>query len=171
MKFIKNIYLRRFTYGLLAGMIVGGALGGYFISLYLFKPDFKLSALELTNVDEKQFDLAEQKDKPIVLNFLSRGCAPCIKELPIFESAVNQYKDSVQFYFIMEEDKEGIQSFQKKYPYKLDYLLSKKSFTDYGILGVPQTYFIDKGFKVIDSQEGSFDSVSLEMKLRRLMGR
>jgi hypothetical protein len=78
MKFIKNIYLRRFTYGLMAGMLVGGALGGYFISLYLFKPDFRLSALELTNTDEKQFDLAEQKDKPIVLNFLSRGCMPLV---------------------------------------------------------------------------------------------
>jgi thiol-disulfide isomerase/thioredoxin len=171
MKFIINIYLRRFTYGLMAGMLVGGALGGYFISLYLFKPDFRLSALELTNTNEKQFDLAEQKDKPMVLNFLSRGCMPCIQELPIFESAVNRYKDSIQFYFIMEEDKEGIQSFQKKYPYKLDYLLSKKSFTDYGILGVPQTYFIDKNFKVIDSQKGSFDSPTLMKKLNEFLRR
>jgi len=115
--------------------------------------------------------LESRKGNPIVLNFLSRGCAPCIKELPILESAVNRYKDSIQFYFIMKEDKESIQSFQKKYPYKLDYLLSEKSFTDYGILGVPQTFFIDKKFKVIDSQEGSFDSVSLELKLRRMVGR
>lgn len=171
MVFSNNTYLRWFQYGVLVGIALGMIADSYTFYLYISKPDFNLNNLQLTDIDEKDFKLESRKSKPVVLNFLSRGCAPCIKELPIFEAAVNRYKDSVQFYFIMEEDKESIQSFQKKYSYKLDYLLSAKSFTDYGILGVPQTFFIDNNFKVIDSQEGSFDSVSLEMKLRRLMGR
>ena len=171
MSFSKNTYFKWFQYGVLAGIALGVIASSYTFYLYISKPEFNLLNLSITDTRGNDFKLESRKGKPIVLNFLSRGCAPCIKELPIFESAVVRYQDSIQFYFIMEEDKEGIQSFQKKYPYRFDYLLSKKSFTDYGILGVPQTYFIDKNFKVIDFQEGSFDSVSLEMKLRRLMGR
>ncbi|MFN9320619.1 MAG: TlpA family protein disulfide reductase [Chitinophagales bacterium] len=171
MAFSKNTYLKWFQYGILTGIAIGIIASSYTFYLYISKPDFNLQNLSLTDTRGNDFMLESRKGNPIVLNFLSRGCAPCIKELPILESAVTRYKDSIQFYFIMKEDKESIQSFQKKYPYKLDYLLSEKSFTDYGILGVPQTFFIDKKFKVIDSQEGSFDSVSLELKLRRMVGR
>jgi thiol-disulfide isomerase/thioredoxin len=171
MSFSKNNYLKWFQYGVLTGIALGLIASSYTFYLYISKPEFNLQNLSLTDTRGNDFKLESRKGKPIVLNFLSRGCMPCIQELPIFESAVNRYQDSIQFYFIMEEDKDGIQSFQKKYPYKLDYLLSKKSFTEYGILGVPQTYFINKNFKVIDSQKGSFDSVSLELKLQGLAER
>jgi thiol-disulfide isomerase/thioredoxin len=168
MSFSKNTYLKWFQYGVLTGIALGVIAASYTFYLYISKPEFNLQNLSLTDTRGNDFNLESRKSKPIVLNFLSRGCAPCIKELPIFESAVNQYKDSIQFYFIMEEDKEGIERFKKKYPYRLDYLLSKKSFNDYGILGIPQTYFIDKNFKVIDSQQGSFDSIGLGLKLKSL---
>lgn len=168
MTFFKNHYLRWFQYGVLVGITFGALVASYTFYFYVTKTDFSLDQLRLTDLKENEFKLVLKKGKPIVLNFLSRGCAPCINELPIFESAVNRYKDSIQFYFIMEEDTKGMQSFQKKYSYKLEYLLSQKSFKDYGILGVPQTYFIDKNYKIIDSQEGSFDSLGLEIKLNYL---
>lgn len=112
--FSKNIYLRCFQYGLIIGVSLGLILAGYTFYIYLSKPDFNLNQLQLTDRNENQFNLASRKGIPIVLNFLSRGCAPCIHELPIFESAVKRYQDSIQFYFIMDEDKEGLESFRKK---------------------------------------------------------
>lgn len=42
-------------------------------------------------------DLSTLRGKPVVLNFWSSTCAPCVKEMPLLESVHQQLRDEVTF--------------------------------------------------------------------------
>lgn len=160
------MYKKLLIKGIIAGIIVGICVECYFFSKYIFQKSFELSIVELETIQNEKIDLNSLEGKPFVLNFLSKGCVPCIKELPEFEKAAIKYKDSIQFLFIMEEEIKEIVKFKTKY--NLEFVHSKKDFEEYGILGVPRTYFINSHGLVIDSSLGSIDSIQLAKYLMKL---
>lgn len=160
------MFKKNFIKGIILGVIAGIGIESYYLSMYLFKTSFSLSKLDLTTLDGSPLTLSSYKGKPIVLNFLSRNCLPCIKELPEFEKAAIKHKDSIQFLFIMNENIDDINEFRKRY--HLDFVHSKLSFEDYGILGVPRTYFLNSNGIIIDSSMGSVDSIQLHQYLSRI---
>lgn len=155
-----------FTRGLLAGIVTGILVQGYFLSLYFFKKSFQISEVEIYDIQDRKINFLDTKGKAVVLNFFGRSCPPCIKELPIMAKANKQHSDSVQFYFIVEESKEEMKEFMQRYSY-IEYSFSKKPFQEYGILGIPKTYFLNANGNIVDSALGGLDSSTLEMKLTK----
>jgi peroxiredoxin len=51
-------------------------------------PDFTLP-----DVEGRAFSLAEQKGNVVLINFWATWCAPCRRELPMFQALQNQYQD------------------------------------------------------------------------------
>ena len=106
-------------------------------------PMFKIKRLD----QEGELSLADFKGKPIVLNFWATWCQPCKMEQPVLDWAAQNYKDRAVFIGIVFEDTEqNTRQFLKQYGVAYPQVYDPKSTVavDYGVAGVPETYFINR---------------------------
>ncbi|MBI4211645.1 MAG: cytochrome c-type biogenesis protein CcmH [Deltaproteobacteria bacterium] len=121
----------------------------------------------LLTLDGKTMTLEELKGKPIVLNFWSTWCGPCLDEHRVIMSARTQFPD-VQFLAVLYEDTpENARAFLKKFGVGSTVLIDEhlKTAIDYGVAGVPETYFIDAHGIIADKHAGVLTPRILEEKL------
>lgn len=57
--------------------------------------------------------LSDFKEKLVILDFMSTGCAPCIRELPRLDSIQNQYSNKVVTFIVTQESEKRMNSFFK----------------------------------------------------------
>ena len=103
--------------------------------------------IQTTTVNGKAFTLASLRGKPILLNFFTPWCPPCIEETPDLIAFANQYGNKVHVVMIDRGDGVGlVQQYVKKYhlPKRIMILLSPydKWSPRYGVTGQPETFFI-----------------------------
>ncbi len=113
-------------------------------------PDFSIL---LTNGE--YFQLSANFGKPIILNFWNPYCPPCAEESPILEDVWTEYKnqnvlvlgiDSPVINAPEEATLTYINNFNLSFPIGRD--LGANITIDYGVLGLPVTFFIDPKGKV-----------------------
>lgn len=103
--------------------------------------------------------LHELEGHPVVLNFWASWCLACREEHPHLSAAAERYREEgVRFYGVLYQDKPpaarryirelGGQS----YPTLLD--PGSRVAIDYGVYGVPETYFIDADGRVTHKHVG-----------------
>jgi cytochrome c biogenesis protein CcmG/thiol:disulfide interchange protein DsbE len=98
--------------------------------------------------DGSEFDLSEHTGKPIVINFWASWCAPCRDEQPGLEAMWRAYQDDdVMFVGVNIQDDETIgrqyvDEFDVTYPNVLD--SDGRVTVEYGVIGIPVTFFINK---------------------------
>ncbi len=130
-------------------------------------PDFQLKTLEGEDVV-----LSHLFGKPIVLNFWSTWCNSCEAEYQLLRQAYEVYsQQGVQFLEILYEDTpEEAQSFIAKQGKAAPILLDPglKTSINYGVSGVPETFFINKEGTILYKQSGVLTSDILEWQLDRL---
>jgi cytochrome c biogenesis protein CcmG/thiol:disulfide interchange protein DsbE len=106
-------------------------------------PEFIMSTF-----DGDLFVLREHLGQPIVINFWASWCVPCRVEAPELERTWRAYRDrGVMFVGVDIQDAERdplayIREFDITYPNGPD--LDGKITVDYGVAGIPVTYFVDK---------------------------
>ena len=129
-------------------------------------PDFTLQAL-----DGSTFRLSEQRGKPVVLNFWATWCGPCQNELPAIQKAAEHFGDDVVFAGVDQGEKpEVVQSFVDK----LGLTFTIPMDTDgtigynYGVQGLPTTFFIDRNGVVQSLWMGEMNSVTLAENIARI---
>jgi cytochrome c biogenesis protein CcmG, thiol:disulfide interchange protein DsbE len=105
-------------------------------------PDFKLGLF-----DGSTFTLSDalQTGKPVVVNFWASWCGPCADEAPVIQDAARRYGDKFTFVGVDVQDTDAdAQAFMRKYG--LTYLNGSGNAgpisVQYGMRGVPETYFI-----------------------------
>lgn len=91
---------------------------------------------------------ADYADKPVVVNFWASWCGPCRQEAPIFERLSQEYGErGVQFIGVNIQDAEAdaeayLREYAITYPNGRD---DNGSISiDYGVIGIPVTFFINK---------------------------
>jgi cytochrome c biogenesis protein CcmG/thiol:disulfide interchange protein DsbE len=105
-------------------------------------PDFSLGLFDGSNFT---LSSALKTGKPVVVNFWASWCGPCADEAPVLQSAARRYGDSITFVGVDVEDIDSdAQSFLRKYG--ITYLNGSGNAgpisVQYGMRGVPETYFI-----------------------------
>lgn len=114
---------------------------------------FKLVGKKAPNFTIKRLDtdelvsLSSFAGKPVVLNFWATWCGPCKVEHPVLDWAASEYGDEVVFLGIVFEDTEAnTKRFLKENGWSFPQLFDPRSTVavDYGVSGVPETYFINR---------------------------
>lgn len=127
-------------------------------------PDFSL-----TLFDGRSVRLSDFRGKVVFLNFWASWCPPCRAEAGLLEKAWRQYKDQgVIFLGIDIQDTEEaartfIREFGITYPNGRD--PNNRIAIDYGVYGIPETFFIDKDGRITYKHIGALERETLAGKL------
>lgn len=122
----------------------------------------------LVDVDGREtISLASLRGKPAVVNFWATWCQPCKVEHPVLQMASKRYPD-VQFLGVIYQDEATKASAYLKragsaFPTLVDD--TGRVAIDYGVSGVPETYFIDENGVITYKQVGP---VNWDMMTRML---
>jgi cytochrome c biogenesis protein CcmG/thiol:disulfide interchange protein DsbE len=110
----------------------------------------------------------------VVINFWSTWCIPCKYEHPHLAAAAREFKDQVTFLGVVHEDTEdNVRSFLSQYGSVYMQLLDPNSSVavDYGLSGVPETFFVDPTGKLADRYAGPISRARLNQNISQLLGR
>lgn len=119
-------------------------------------PDFVLTTFEGEQIDSRDLE-----GKVIVLNFWASWCKPCEQEAPDLEAAWRDYQGRGDVVFLgvdyvdtEPEARAYLEKFDITYPNGPD--LGTRISQAYRIIGVPETFIIDKNGEIASFQKGPF---------------
>lgn len=118
-------------------------------------PDFTLE-----DMDGNMVSLSDYKGQFVILNFFASWCPPCREEAPELQEFEEQYGDQAKLLFLDRAEpkatvQEFIDEFQTTSTYLLDYNDSMSK--PYGVVGQPETFFIDEKGIIRYHQIGPMD--------------
>ncbi len=128
----------------------------------------------LENIDGGKIDLAQFKGRPVIVNFFASWCEPCKYEAPLLRQAVLTYgPKGVMFLGIAYNDKPAdAKKFRDQYglgfPMLLDDDQSRASVA-YGLVGVPETYFINRAGQILERHKGQLLQDDLERGIKAIL--
>jgi cytochrome c biogenesis protein CcmG, thiol:disulfide interchange protein DsbE len=116
-------------------------------------------------------DLASYRGKAVVLNFWASWCVPCKQEAPELEAAWRRWRSrGVVFIGIDAQDFYGdAREFAKKHglTYPLAHDGPGKVVGAYGVVGFPETFFVDRRGRIVgDHVAGPVSREKLERNIR-----
>ena len=123
-------------------------------------PDFTIARLD----NSAKVSLAQFAGRPLVINFWATWCVPCQVEHPVLAWAADAYRDKVSFLGIVFEDTENAtRDFLAKHGDSYLQLFDPTSTVavDYGVAGVPETYFINRDGIIVAKYAAPFSDRAL----------
>ncbi len=101
----------------------------------------------LPRVGGGEIDLADFSGEPMVINFWASWCPPCRQEALVLEDAWRAHVDDVQFVGVDIQDADAdaeayLAEFNITYPNGLD--RHGRVTVDYGVIGLPVTFFVNE---------------------------
>lgn len=134
-------------------------------------PDFTLAALSTQAAPAVH--LASLKGKLVMLNFWASWCVPCQHEAPLLQTTWQHVQSQgIVFLGIDFEDRQGdalnfLQQYGITYPNVVD---SDGSVAiNYGVTGVPETFFIDRRGVIMRKVTGELSEQTLQSNLQLLV--
>ncbi len=111
--------------------------------------------------------LDDHAGKVIVVNFWATWCAPCVKEMPSFETLYRRFRSQGLTVLAVSLDKDRsakVQEFVDKYKLSFPVLLDTEGVAEklYPSFTIPFTYVIDKQGRVVARIDGAKDWESPE---------
>lgn len=114
---------------------------------------FKMAGKKAPNFTIKRLDtdetvsLTQFAGRPVVINFWATWCGPCKIEHPVLDWAASKYgNDAVFLGIVFEDTEDNTKRFLQENGWSFPQLFDPKSTVavDYGVSGVPETYFINR---------------------------
>ena len=124
------------------------------------------------SINGKPVSLSNFPESPIILNFWASWCPPCRDETPHFEKIWRLYKekDVVVIGINVQDDlnsaNEYISEFDVTFVNGMD--KNGRIMVDYGVTGLPVTFFLDREGMIIGRWVGSIGASSLESRVEAL---
>jgi cytochrome c biogenesis protein CcmG/thiol:disulfide interchange protein DsbE len=123
-------------------------------------------------LDDGRLALTELRGYTVVVNFWASWCVPCKEEAPAFHAAAVRYAGRVVF---LGMDTQDFTSAARRFlaRYKVNYVSVRdgtdRTYTSYGLTGVPETYFIDPQGRAVEHAVGAISRRELEDGIRLLL--
>ncbi len=137
-------------------------------------PDFTLTLFEGYEYQgQNELTLSELEGKVVVINFWAEWCIECKVEAEVLESTWRAYKDDgvvfvgVDWVDVETEAHKYLTRYHITYPNGPD--LGSRIGQQYGLTGVPETFFIDKSGQVAHFKLGPLDQAELNQKINELL--
>lgn len=172
-----HLSVMRFIPPLLAALLV--ALLAY--GLMRPSPDARLGSVlvdkpapefSLISLDEETVSLASMKGKPVVVNFWASWCVPCRQEAPLLRELNDRPTkgNSVLLGILFQDTDKAARTFIQEYRLKYPTLRDPKLATaiDYGVAGVPETFFIDAQGTIRHVDKGGLTRERLNEGLKKI---
>jgi cytochrome c biogenesis protein CcmG/thiol:disulfide interchange protein DsbE len=135
-------------------------------------PDFEITLFGQPGSPSGQWRLSAMPDQPVVVNFWASWCLPCEDEAPVLERVARRYRDRVAFVGIDVQDSEAnarafLDRYRVSYPNGPD--PDGAISIDYGMSGVPESYFISRDRRIVRKWAGPLDEPRLVAFLDELL--
>ena len=132
------------------------------------------ASFTLTTFDGAELSLKALRGRVVVLNFWASWCYPaCYEEAPALERGWQTYKDrgvmlvGVNIQDKMEPAKKFLAQFGHTFPNAPD--PAGRVSVDYGVYGVPETFFIDRAGRVRFKHVGAVTDETLRQRVEALL--
>ncbi|HKZ07187.1 MAG TPA: TlpA disulfide reductase family protein [Methylomirabilota bacterium] len=128
----------------------------------------------LTTFAGTPLSLETLRGRVVVLNFWASWCVPaCYEEAPVLEQAWRDYKDrGVTLVGINIQDKdEAARKFMGQFNFTFPNAMDTggKVAVDYGVYGVPETFFIDRKGRIRERKVGAVTDETFRGHVERLL--
>ena len=124
-------------------------------------------------LDGERLEITAGPGAPMLVNFWASWCPPCRDEAALLERGWRTYRDDgVLFVGVGIQDSEAearsyLRQYDITYPNGLD--TDGRITIDYGVIGLPVTFFIDSAGIVQRRWVGAIDDATLDKWVRELM--
>jgi thiol-disulfide isomerase/thioredoxin len=122
--------------------------------------------LEITFLDGKKFNLAQQKNQMTIIVFWAKWCGICKKELKILDKIYQEKKSQgLEIIGISIDDKENFEDVKKisdKLSFSNGFYFDAKKISFEIPKSIPTTYFLDKNQQIIKVIQGEIDEDEIE---------
>jgi cytochrome c biogenesis protein CcmG/thiol:disulfide interchange protein DsbE len=119
----------------------------------------------LQDLDGNTVKLSELRGHPVVLNFWSTWCGPCKMEFPVLQTQPPLYPDVKFVGAIYSDDPNAVRRWFSNPRLRLPYpqLIDPEGRTalDFGVSGVPETYFINGDGMIVHKHVAPIDPDTL----------
>lgn len=128
---------------------------------------------DLPTLDGQRISLADLRGSPVVLNFWASWCTPCREEAPLLNAADVNYKSrglrtlGVVYQDSSESARDFMTRYEQTYPGLLD--PDGRTAIDYGVFGIPETFFIDGAGVVRARQIGALTEADLRRQIEAIL--
>ncbi len=132
-------------------------------------------AFALSDLDGRPVRLSDLRGRPVIVNFWASWCGPCVREFPILRQAVDQHgTDRLAVVGIVFNDRsENARDFMAQmrgtWPAAMD--PNGEVAGRYGIIGPPESFFVDRNGIVVGHQIGELTARDLAAQLAILLGK
>ena len=129
--------------------------------------------ITLTDQQGNTVTLEEFQGKTVVINFWASWCGPSYRELGMIQQAYEEYQDEVHFLIVnttsdSRETKEAADQFiaDGGFTFPVYYDLDASAATEYSVISLPTTFFIDANGKAIAYANGEINRANLDLGLQ-----
>ena len=133
----------------------------------------KAPAVVVRDLSSKPLNLATLRGKVVLLNFWATWCAPCQLEMPAFERWQKQYAGQglAVAGISMDDDADSVRKTIAKlrvtYPIAMGTVALGRSYG--GVLGLPETFLIDRTGVIRAQFQGETDLNKIETAIKSLL--